>query len=175
SISMNDELGIDLGDDGVTLNDPKDPDIGANNLQNFPVLSSIFSDGTTTVITGTLNSDPNLTGFVLEFFASSSPDPSGFGEGETFFGNGGVNTDSNGDGSFSVTFPNPVAAGTWFTATATNPTVGTSEFSQAVQSTGVGPRPSISINDVSMTEGNSGTKTLTFTAKLSSPSTSPVT
>ena len=43
SIFSNAGLGIDLGTDGVTDNDADDPDIGANNLQNFPVLSSANS------------------------------------------------------------------------------------------------------------------------------------
>src|SRR5262249_38218093 len=32
-------LGIDLGNDGVTQNDPQDPDIGPNLRQNFPTLT----------------------------------------------------------------------------------------------------------------------------------------
>jgi len=38
SISDNGELAIDLGDDGVTPNDPGDTDSGPNDLQNYPVL-----------------------------------------------------------------------------------------------------------------------------------------
>ena len=38
---LGDGLGIKLaGNDGVTLDEPNDPDLGANNVQNFPVLNT---------------------------------------------------------------------------------------------------------------------------------------
>jgi hypothetical protein len=47
SIHSNGRLGIDLDPKGVTPNDLGDTDTGANNLQNFPVLSTV-AGGTTT-------------------------------------------------------------------------------------------------------------------------------
>src|SRR5262249_3108124 len=78
-------LGIDLnsqadrGGDGVTPNDPGDPDAGTNNLQNFPLLSSAKADANNTTVAGSLNSTPS-TSFRLEFFANATADSSGHGE-----------------------------------------------------------------------------------------------
>ena len=46
-ISGNAGLGIDLGGDGVTANDDDDPDTGANNLQNFSVITEFTLNETT--------------------------------------------------------------------------------------------------------------------------------
>jgi hypothetical protein len=143
SIYDNDELGIDLAappnelPPGVTKNDKKDPDTGANRRQNFPVLSAanINLDGTIT-ITRKLNSRPRKT-FTIQFFSSpaADADPSGFGEGKTFLGEIQVKTNRNGNHSFNTTFLplQPVSPGEKITATATNNLTGdTSEFSTAM-------------------------------------------
>ena len=46
-------LGIDLGDDGVTLNHAT-ATTGPNNFQNFPVISSVVSSGASPIVGGTL-------------------------------------------------------------------------------------------------------------------------
>ena len=74
SIFSNTRLGINLvgGTEdtfGVTANDPCDADIGANNLQNYPVLTSVTDTGDNVHITGTLNSTANTT-YRVEFFAT---------------------------------------------------------------------------------------------------------
>jgi hypothetical protein len=46
-IHDNGALGIDLGADGVTANDPNDSDTGANNLQNTPVIVDAALSGST--------------------------------------------------------------------------------------------------------------------------------
>ena len=89
TIFSNTGLGIDLGGDGVTQNDPGDGDTIPNALQNFPIITSVTGDSSQTTITGTLNSTPNST-FFLDFYSSSTCDPSGNGEGATPFGLGSI-------------------------------------------------------------------------------------
>lgn len=129
SIHSNAGLGIDLNPDGVTSNDLGDTDSGANNLQNFPVLTSVTNSGSNTTIQGSLNSRPSAA-YTLQFFANAAADSTGFGEGQTFLGATSVTTDSSGNASFTVTLPVAVLAGQVVSATATDPTGNTSEFSQ---------------------------------------------
>ena len=131
SIFSNAGLGIDLAPQaisGVTPNDANDADTGPNNLQNFPVITSVLSTGGSTTIQGSLNSSPN-TAFQIDFYSNAALDPSGNGEGAQFFGTTSVNTDSNGNATINVTFPAALPAGRVITATATNPNGNTSEFS----------------------------------------------
>jgi len=137
SIFANAAIGIDLGGNGVTPNDPGDPDSGANGLQNYPVLASAGSAGGNTTIAGSLNSSSNAT-FDLDFFASSQCDPSLYGEGQRFLGSTTVVTNGSGDANFTVTFNgvNLDADGDGVneavTATATDASGNTSEFSRCL-------------------------------------------
>ncbi len=88
SIFGNGNLGIDLrggtqDTSGVTANDAGDGDTGANNLQNYPVLTAATATATNLTIEATLNSTPS-TSFRVEFFANAAADSSGHGEGQTF-------------------------------------------------------------------------------------------
>ena len=129
SVFSNVNLGIDLFPDGPTPNDLGDGDAGANNLQNFPILTSADSVGANTTILGTFNSTANDS-FRLEFFANDSCDSSGYGEGQTFIGSTNVLTDGSGNASINITFPVAVPGGKFITATATDTAGNTSEFSQ---------------------------------------------
>lgn len=120
-------MGLNLGSGGVNANDLGDGDTGANNLQNFPVLSNVRTSSSDTTIDGTLNSAPNTT-FRLEFFSNPTCDTSGHGEGRTYLGSHSTTTDGSGDATFSVTVP-ATDAGNAVTATATDPAGNTSEFS----------------------------------------------
>jgi hypothetical protein len=115
---------------GVTPNDPGDADVGPNNLQNYPVLTSVSSGGGMTNIAGTLNSAPN-TMYRLEFFANDEIDPTGYGEGQIFLTSTNLSTDSSGNLSFNVPVPQ-IGANQRVTATATDPAGNTSEFSGAI-------------------------------------------
>ncbi|MCA9193868.1 MAG: hypothetical protein KDB03_18985 [Planctomycetales bacterium] len=117
SIFSNGQLGIDLSKDGVTPNDFGDSDAGPNNLQNYPVLTSTIG-GSTTQVAGTLNSLPN-TSFLIDFYANTVVDPSGYGEGERWLGVTMVTTDANGDAAFSVTLAAATSPGEYITSTAT--------------------------------------------------------
>jgi hypothetical protein len=123
-------LGIDLAPDGVTSNDAGDGDAGPNNLQNYPVITARITNGVTTTVTGTLNSQPTTT-FWLEFYWTYSPDPLGYGEAESFLGTATVTTNAVGNAPFTVTLPAPLPVGAYTTVTATDPAGNTSEFSEA--------------------------------------------
>src|SRR5438874_3128618 len=143
TIYLNDGLGIDLGPDGVTPNDPLDADSGPNNLQNFPVLTSaVISGSSPAVLTvdGTLHSSPNK--FVLiDFFADADPCDPAVIEGRRPLGGSALTTDSQGNASFSESIE--LVPGTVInsvTATTRVFPLYTSEFSPCVPVSG-GPSP----------------------------------
>jgi hypothetical protein len=127
SIFSNGGLGIDLGGDGVTLNNCCGH-AGPNSFQNFPVLKNANTDPVTNkvVVVGSIDT-PNPTTVTIEFFANAVPtpgaDPSGYGEGATFLGT--VTPKAN--GKFTAMLP-LVPAGTVISATATDALGNTSEF-----------------------------------------------
>ena len=116
----------------VTPNDATDADIGSNNLQNFPVISTAAAVSGQVGLAGTLRSTPNTT-FRVEFFASAAIDASGYGEGQNYLGYIMVTTNVNGLASYVTTLPSFVPIGQFITATATDPAGNTSEFSAGVQ------------------------------------------
>jgi hypothetical protein len=143
SIFANGELGINLisGFIGypatVTLNDLGDADAGPNNLQNFPVLLAAVDNGASTTVTGTVDmASPTLA--TIEIYANDTPDPSGFGEGQTFVGS----TTPSAAGSFVASLPSGLA-GKVVTAVATDAAGNSSEFCSGIavvsQTTSVGP------------------------------------
>ena len=129
AIYSNGGLGIDLAPTGVTQNDAADGDTGPNQLQNFPWINSVTTDGSATTITGSLASTPNII-YRIEFFSNAACDPSGNGEGQRFLGTVNITSAGDGNGGFQVTFGTALPQGTPVTATATDPAGNTSEFSK---------------------------------------------
>ncbi len=132
SISGNGALGIDLNGDGVTQ-DHVGSATGPNNLQNFPVLIAAVPGTSSAVMQGRLNSSTSST-YTLEFYSNASCDASGFGEGQVLLGSTSVTTDANGNATFNVTLPVPLAANQFVTATAIDAAGNTSEFSPCIVS-----------------------------------------
>ncbi len=130
SIFENVGLGIDLNNDGVTANDDKDPDPGANLLQNYAVITSITNSGGWLYVQGYLNSRPSHL-YHLEFFANQECDPTGYGEGEFFASDmDDLLTDGNGDAWFTNQFGQPIPPPNYVTVLVTDQnTFDTSEFS----------------------------------------------
>jgi len=129
-------LGIDLADDGPTPNDAGDADGGPNALQNFPFVTS----ATPTLLRATLSSTAS-TVFVVDFYASGSSDPSGYGEGATWVGARSVKTSAAGAATFTFAPAAPVSVGSIVTATATDPAENTSELSPGTSVAAASPAP----------------------------------
>ena len=117
-------LGIDLGNDGPTLNTPGGPHTGPNDLQNYPVITSALVGDGNVLIGGTLDSTPDTT-FLIEFFQVRTIDSSGHGQGQAHLGSTTTKTNSDGFATFSADVAD---FGGSYTATATDPNGNTSEF-----------------------------------------------
>jgi len=133
SVYANGGLGIDLGNDGVSENDAGDPDPGANNLLNFPVITS--AEETAGTLDVNFDLDVPAGNYRIEFFTNpSGADASGNGEGEVYqdavtIAHGGAGVES-----FNHSFAG--TAGDILTVTATDEVAGpaytaTSEFGDA--------------------------------------------
>jgi hypothetical protein len=158
-------LGIDVGAEGVTANDPGDLDGGPNGQQNFPVLDAAFVGGTQ--ISGMLDAAADES-FVLEAFATSACDPSGNGEGAELLAVQMVTTDGTGHGQFTVALSRNVDASTeYVTATVTDSSGNTSEFSPCA------PETLLPTTTTSLTTTSSTTTSPTLPTSTTSTSVPP--
>ncbi len=174
-IFANGQLGIDLAPQNPTLNDAGDADSGANNLQNFPVITSANADGPTVFVTMTLNSTPSTT-FAIDFFRSETCDSSGYGEADFLYlpdSETPMVITTNASGNGSLVFDTSLAGGRQYSATATDPSGNTSEFSQCFTGPAGGGDPlptqtTITAGPVDYT--NSSSANFSFTSTAASPS-----
>jgi large repetitive protein len=128
SISNNGGLGIDLGGDGITANDPGDTDGQSNEQQNYPVLSTSQSNTTLTI---SLDSQPN-TLFNVDLYRNDRCDPSRYGEGQQYLNTIQMTTDGFGQANIDINLDGMVSQGDRIASTATDPDGNTSEFSNCV-------------------------------------------
>jgi len=137
SIFDNSDIGIDLLGNGVTPNDVGDGDAGPNGLQNFPIIKTVeqsgLAAGASTRIMGNFHGAASTT-FNLEFFANPacSSFPKEFLEGQTYIATEQVTTDGSGNAAIDFNFPVETESGVRISATATDPSGNTSEFSQRI-------------------------------------------
>ncbi len=124
SIFSNGWLGIDLDDDGVTANDPGDPDQAANQQLNMPVISSATWQAGIATVSGTVDIGSVPTTAVVEVFKASA-DATGYGEGAVYLGL--ATPAAGGAWSCNVT---GLVPGDNVTATVMDAAGNTSEFSQ---------------------------------------------
>lgn len=138
SISGNTGVGIDLGENGFTPNDPADADTGPNNLQNYPTITSVaVNAGGDLIVSFQVDSAPansayGTSGLYVEFF---NADPSGEGSGS--LGSDRYLISDYGGGALAVrqkNLGNAAALGYAgaITATATDADGNSSEFAPAV-------------------------------------------
>ncbi|MBI5867989.1 MAG: hypothetical protein HZB43_06820 [candidate division Zixibacteria bacterium] len=120
--------GIDLGYDGVTLNDPGDVDTGPNLLNNYPVFTSVTENPPGTfVLTGTASAYAYVELYLagLTGDAGFPPDSSGYGPAYLYL----ASAMANPIGVFTI---GPITLPEWalVTATSTDSSGNTSEFSE---------------------------------------------
>lgn len=121
SIHSNGDLGIDLGDDGVTANDAGDTDTGPNNLQNYPDLQNVVSGEESTEIEYNLDAEAGY--YRVEFFYNMESDPTSYGEGETYMCHTDIEHTGGGSETYTVECDNqdfdnaPAPPGTYLTST----------------------------------------------------------
>ncbi len=133
SIFATSGLGIDLDYDQRTPNDPNDSDTGANQRQNFPVLTNVFLNGSGGVtVQGTLQTAASQP-YRLEFFSGPVNVAPDYTYARDFVGWTNVVLGASGQTNFSFTFPAPVPPGYFICATATDTNGNTSELSAGQQ------------------------------------------
>ncbi|MFN9031765.1 MAG: DUF642 domain-containing protein [Betaproteobacteria bacterium] len=127
AIHGNGGLGIDLAEDGVSVNDGAKTAGQPNLLMDYPVVTNASYDGATLRVRGYVGSAAGQTLFAgsrVEIFKSDL-DASGHGEGRTYLGF--VTADANGRFSGQIAAAG-IAVGDKVTGTATDTANNTSEF-----------------------------------------------
>lgn len=94
-----------VDEEGVTPNDAGDADTGTNNYMNFPVLHNAIQNGSNLTVSFDLDAADSSNGtYRVEFFASDTPNSTGYGAGQTYLGS---TTVSNGNSqTANLTLPN---------------------------------------------------------------------
>ncbi len=175
SIYANGGLGIDLGDDGVNTNAHNDAanHVGPNELMNSPLLTSASSSPSGTTVSGSL--DTNTFGgafaagtqITLDFYANSPPASGAQAQGQTWLGSYTLIADGTANVNFTAAGLAAIPAGeSYLTATATDSSGNTSEFTPTVIQVTNGPGATIQGDVFVLNQAASGALTLSGNAVL---------
>jgi hypothetical protein len=126
-------LGIDVGayNDGTLGPTPND-DTEADNIQNYPIISSV-DYGASTTVHAAFHSKPSST-YDVDFYASPAcvSHPPALNQGPDLVGTTQVTTDGSGDAAINFVLPIALAAGQPVAAIATSGDGQSSEFSASI-------------------------------------------
>ncbi len=164
SIFSNGYLGINFNNAGVAPNHTGFM-AGPNNLQNYPVITNAFGYAGSTIIQGSLNS-LNNSAYSIDFYQNTSPDYSGYGQGQSYIGTTSVTTGASGNAFFAYTNNSGNDAGQYISAIATDVSGNSSEFSADVLATNA-PAPSAQFTGQFHWSANGFIFNLTFTTNFS--------
>jgi len=138
--SNNINLGIDLGNDGVTENDTADVDAGPNGFLNFPIIDDANYNEVTEEIevnARIISTTQVSNDYGISFYISEACDESGFGEGNYFLGSFPVELNDQGVAVIALNMDDSESEAEfedykslYLTAITQKNEVGSSEFSQ---------------------------------------------
>jgi hypothetical protein len=126
-------LGIDVGAfNDNTLGPTPNDDTEADNIQNYPILSSV-DYGASTTVHAAFHSKPSAT-YDVDFYSDPAclSHPPALNQGQDLAGTTQVTTDASGNATIDFVLPVVLAAGQPVTAIATDSTGRSSEFSQSI-------------------------------------------
>jgi len=137
SIFANIGLAVDLGALGVNANDAGDSDTGADNLQNYPILTRANQQPPGYLMIGSLDSSPS-TSYRLDFYRDNCTNIGAplRGSMREFLGFAYASTDASGHGGFALRIVHsPQVNLIEVAATATDPSGNTSEIGECITET----------------------------------------
>ena len=126
-------IGIDVGtSNDSTLGPTPNDDTEADNIQNYPILSSV-DYGASTTVHAAFHSKPSAT-YSIDFYSDPAclSHPPALNQGQDFVGTSPVTTDAGGNATIDFVLPVVLAAGQPVTAIATDSSGRSSEFSQSI-------------------------------------------
>ena len=97
SIYANSYMGIDLGADGVTLNDANDADAGPNSGKNFLLPTTMQYDGSQLILSGAYDGTNSVRSYRIDIYANPATEV----QAQRLIGNFNFTTDSAGVYNFS--------------------------------------------------------------------------